>query len=521
MSHPESKPVPGKTTAIPEMPEPAGAIVPQMFQQAVEQADLAISISDVNARILYVNPAFARMTGYALEELIGANQSLLSNKSTPVTVYEEMWAMISRGLAWSGRLVNRRKDGSKYLADLVITPVSDGDGEITHYLGIQRDVTRLHWLECEVGEQKALIESVVDSASLVIALLDSRDKVILDNHEYKKLMGDLRMAEPATLILNAIRTGMGDRLRPARAGEQAFGEHEIRLESSGGPRWFSCAGIWVKHDSGDADAFFHRRDERYLLLIARETTRQRAEQEKTRLAQLQAMMAEESRIDALHESLSAAVFKIEGPVNVMASVMSMIERRSGLDPAAMALREVLAACRETVETLRSVIPEYRMESQTTVNINEVMRDVLDLTTTRMLAAGISVQWHPQVVMPPVNGFPNRLRTMFKAIVDNAIDAINVKGWHRRELRVTTRSASGNVEVLIEDSGPGIPVELRLKVFEPFYSTRKVGGRHLGTGLSSAQQVAAEHEGVIVIDSGETGDLGGCCMRVVMPALRKG
>lgn len=110
---------------------------------------------------------------------------------------------------------------------------------------VQRDVTRLHWLECEVGEQKALIESVVDSAPLVIALLDSRcDKVILDNHEYKKLMGDLRMAEPATLILNAIRTGMGDRLRPSRAGEQAFGEHEIRLESSGGPRWFSCAGIW-------------------------------------------------------------------------------------------------------------------------------------------------------------------------------------------------------------------------------------------------------------------------------------
>ena len=169
MSPSESEPVPGKTTAIPEMPEPAGAIVPQMFQQAVEQADLAISISDVNARILYVNPAFARMTGYAQEELIGANQSLLSNKSTPVTVYEEMWAMISRGLAWSGRLVNRRKDGSKYLADLVITPVSDGDGEITHYLGIQRDVTRLHWLESEVGEQKALIESAVDSTPVVMA----------------------------------------------------------------------------------------------------------------------------------------------------------------------------------------------------------------------------------------------------------------------------------------------------------------------------------------------------------------
>ena len=202
----------------------------------------------------------------------------------------------------------------------------------------------------------------------------------------------------------------------------------------------------------------------------------------------------------------------------MASVMSVIERRSGLDPAVMALREVLAACKETVETLRGVIPEHRLESRTTVNVNEVMRDVLDLTTTRMLAAGITVQWHPQGVLPPINGFPNRLRTMFKAIVDNAIDAMNAKGWNRREMRVTTRGAGGNVDVLIEDSGPGIPAELRLKVFEPFYSTRKAGGRHLGTGLSSAQQVVAEHEGTIVIDPGE---LGGCCMRVVLPALRKG
>lgn len=81
------QPVPGKMTTIPEKSERVGAIVPQMFQQAVEQADLAISIVDVNARILYVNPAFARMTGYALEELIGANQSLLSNKSTPVSLF--------------------------------------------------------------------------------------------------------------------------------------------------------------------------------------------------------------------------------------------------------------------------------------------------------------------------------------------------------------------------------------------------------------------------------------------------
>jgi nitrogen fixation negative regulator NifL len=496
----------------------AVSIDPAIFQQVVEQADLAISITDVNARILYTNPAFSRATGYSPEELLGSNHSLLSNKSTPNDVYEALWALISRGLPWSGRLINRRQDDSKYLADLLITPVLDDQGEATHYVGIHRDVTQLHRLECEVADQKALIESVVDSAPVVMALLDENEKVVLDNHEYKKLMGDLRMVEPATLILNAVRAELEHGLGLPEQGRHAFSEREIRLDTPGGARWFSCSGIWVQRKDSEADAFFYRRKDVYLLLVAKDTSRQRAEQEKTRMALLQAMMAEDSRIDGLRETLSAAVFKIEGPINVMASILATLERRSGSEPAGAALSEVLAACKATVESLRSVIPGHRSESRTSVNINEVMRDVLDLTTTRMLASGVTVRWQPQAVMPSVNAYPNRIRTMFKALIDNAIDAMNVKGWRERELLVTTAGRNGIIEVIVEDSGPGIPADLRLKVFEPFYSTRKVDGLHLGTGLSSAQQVAAEHDGVIEIDPGARG---GCRVRVVLPAQHKG
>jgi len=494
--------------------ELAAAIAPAVFQQVVDQADLAISITDADAKILYVNPAFTRATGYSAAELIGAKQSLLSNKSTPDELYEEMWALIARGLPWSGRLVNRRKDGGKYLADLTITPVVGADGEITNYLGVHRDVTSLHRLECEVAEQKALIESVVDSAPVVIALLDHRHKVVLDNHEYKKLMGDLRMAEPATLILNAVRADLGHELGAPQEGKHAFNDHEIRIDSPGAQRWFSCSGLWTARKDGNADAFFNRGNDLYLLLVAKETTRQRAEQEKTRMALLQAMMTEEDRIDGLRETLSAAVFKIEGPINVMASVLATIGRRGHLSASEMALQGSVEAGKAAVESLRSVIPERLSESQTAVNINEVMRDVLDISTTRLLAAGISVRWQPQAVIPSVNAFPNRLRSLFKALIDNAVDAMNTKGWRERELRVTTRGQNGGVEVLIEDSGPGVPAELRLKVFEPFFSTRKAGGRHLGTGLSSAQQVAADHDGCVAI---ETAEDGGCRVRVALPA----
>lgn len=491
----------------------APAILPAVFQQAVEQADVAISITDTHANILYVNPAFSRVTGYAAADVAGGNQSLLSAKATPPSVYRSMWERISGGHAWSGRLVNRRRDGSEYIADLLITPVMDAQGGVVNYLGIHRDVTELHRLECEVGNQKALIESVVDSAPVVMALLDGEDSVVLDNHEYKKLMGDLRMAEPATLILNAVRADLGHGLGAPKEGGQAFSEREIRIDSAGAPRWFSCSGTWVRRKDGGADAFFDGRKDLYLLLVAKETTRSRVEQEKARMAALQAMMADAARIDSLRETLSAAVFQIEGPMNVMASVMATIARRGCCEPAGSALTEALDAGKTAMENLRSVIPEHQPESRTAVNLNEVMRDVLDLTTGAMLAAGVTVSWRPQAVLPAVTGHANRLRAMFKAIVDNAVEAMNSRGWRERELRIATRALAGSVEVVIEDTGPGIPAELRLKVFEPFFSTKKGGGRHLGTGLSSAQQVAADHEGTIEIDPAERG---GCRVRVVLP-----
>lgn len=490
------------------------AIAPTVFQQAVEQADIAISITDRDANILYVNPAFTCATGYAAADVVGVNQSLLSNKTTPAKVYQSMWETISFGRPWSGRLVNRRKDGGKYLADLLITPVVNAAGKIVNYLGIHRDVTEFHRLECEVGNQKALIESVVDSAPVIFALLDGTGRVVLDNHEYKKLMGDLRMAEPAGLILDAVRVDLGHDVGAPKDGGHAFSEREIRIDAPGAPRWFSCSGIWVRRKDGTADAFFDRENNLFLLLVAKETTKSRAEQEKARVAALQAMMAEQNRIDGLRETLSAAVFQIEGPINVMTSVLGTIARRGNGDPAGQALASALAAGKAALESLRGVIPEHRPESLTAVNLNEVMRDVLDLSTQRMLAAGITVHWRPQAVLPSVNGHANRLRAMFKALVDNAVEAMNTKGWRERELLVSTQSLAGSVEVVVEDSGPGIPADLRLKVFEPFFSTRKAGGRHLGTGLSSAQQVAADHDGVIEIDAA---DKGGCRVRVVLPA----
>lgn len=501
------------------------AILPLVFQQAVDQADVAISITDTKANILYVNPAFCRVTGYTATEVVGHNESILSNKTTPPEVYRSLWQKISRGESWSGTLVNKRKDGSKYLAELTITPVTDGGGEVVNYLGMHRDITEMHRLACQVKNQKAMIESVVDAAPMVIALLDASDKVILDNAAYKTLMADLGMIEPAPLLLASIRAELAREATAAAPGRDGylFLDREVRVDRPGmnAPRWFSCSGVAVHEDDDRADTFFAAERRDYLLLVAKDVTAVRAQQEKARMAALQAVMADESGVNALRESLSAAVFQLEGPLNMIASAVGMLARREGsTSPKAVALGEAVRMGEEALAGLRAMIPAQSAEAESTVNANELLRDVLDLSTGRLLAAGIRVTWKPQAVLPALRGYPNKLRSLFKALVDNAVDAMSTRGWRERELTVSTRALDGSVEVLIEDSGPGIPKELQLKVFQPFFTTRreagKDGNRHLGTGLSAAQQVAMDHGGSVEIDPDAAH---GCRVHVVLPVQR--
>lgn len=486
--------------------QPAGLdnLSPNLYRQAVDQADLAISITDAKARILFANEAFARVTGYSAEEVIGHNESILSNHTTPRLVYEGMWAHLSAGSPWTGRLLNRRKDGSLYLAELNITPVHDADGTITHYLGMHRDITDLHRLECQVTNQKRLTESVVDAAPVVFALLDSNGRVILDNHEYKKLVTDLGLPEPAHILMDTLCPGWREQLviRPAAC---EFASREARVDRpQGKPRWYSCSASLIRMADESADGFFCSDNITGLLLAVSDITALRVEQERARTAALHALLAEEERVASIRESLSAAIFRLEEPMNVMTSVINVLQRR---DPASTSvLQDALAASREHIESLRQVIPIRGPELLTSVNLNEILRDALDVTTRRLLGAGVVVDWQPAVTLPNITGRPIQLRVLIKALIENAVEAMDVKGWQRRELKITSAADEGCITIRIADTGPGIPPEWRLRVFEPFFTTKNGSGRHLGTGLSRAYQVVADHGGIIDIE--ET-PRGGC------------
>ncbi|HRL76800.1 MAG TPA: diguanylate cyclase [Candidatus Accumulibacter phosphatis] len=114
----------------------------RLFEAALNSAANGIVITDVNATVVWANPAFTRMTGISLAEAVGNRPiEMLNTGQQDEDFYRRMWETILDGRVWSGELVNRRKDGSVYDEALTISPVTDINGRIQHFVAIKQDIS--------------------------------------------------------------------------------------------------------------------------------------------------------------------------------------------------------------------------------------------------------------------------------------------------------------------------------------------------------------------------------------------
>ncbi|MDR3435690.1 PAS domain S-box protein [Telmatospirillum sp.] len=128
---------------------------------AVEQSPESIVITNLNAEIEYVNESFVQNTGYSRDEVIGKNPSVLKSGKTPPETFNTVWEYLLKGQTWKGEFINRRKDGSEFIEFVIIVPLRQADGRISHYVAVKEDITEKKRLGQELDRHRHHLEELV------------------------------------------------------------------------------------------------------------------------------------------------------------------------------------------------------------------------------------------------------------------------------------------------------------------------------------------------------------------------
>ncbi len=349
-----------------------------------------------------------------------------------------------------------------------------------------------------LGEDR--LRRVIDSALDGMIVIDASGTVLLYNaacerlfgyaaeevlgNNVKVLMTQSDRKHHDTYIQNYLRSGMA---RVIGIGRDVTGR---RKDGSTVPIRLSVGEL---RDDDDAPLFIGTLHDLTEALRARE-----------RIEELQSELMQVARASAVGEMGSTLAHELTQPLS---AVTGFVEASAALIDQSDA--EVPARVREymdqaVAQALRAgavvrLLREFTSRGDTersVEDINEVVEEICKLTTLGTAGDGIDLDLNLAADLPPVLIDHVQIQQVVLNLVRNSIDAL--RDCETRTISVATLPKGDMVEVVVSDNGPGLPEEVRARVFEPFVSTKPDG---IGIGLSICRTIVEAHGGKIAVDTG--------------------
>ena len=113
----------------------------RLLSEVIEQSPMHVVITNPNGNIEYINSSLLNKLGYSEEELIGKKTSIWKSGHHSEEFYENLWSTIKSGNKWTGEFYNKTKNGEFFWEKAVVSPITDDQGGIKHYVGVKEDVT--------------------------------------------------------------------------------------------------------------------------------------------------------------------------------------------------------------------------------------------------------------------------------------------------------------------------------------------------------------------------------------------
>jgi two-component system NtrC family sensor kinase len=227
-------------------------------------------------------------------------------------------------------------------------------------------------------------------------------------------------------------------------------------------------------------------------------------------------LTELERLAAAGQTAAQFAHEVGTPLNLISGHVQLLRTRLTPDEGAQQRLEVIGVQIERIERIvRGMLDRTRPEAieLAPLDLNALLERIGDATAPALDARGVRLVTDLEEGLPQIGGDADRLQQVFINLINNALDAMPQGGEiHVRTMTESAAEGASRVVVEFADTGVGMAEEVRLRIFDPLYTTKE-RGRGTGLGLVVVRQVIADHHGHIEAES-ERGS--GTCFRLWFP-----
>jgi PAS domain S-box-containing protein len=375
----------------------------------------------------------------------------------------------------------------------------------------------LHTIELEEEHDKAdealrqsekRFRDLIENALVGICIIQD-DHVIYQNPEQERLLGPLPRPPKLTEIENIHPDDVGKVkafYEDIHSGKAHARETEFRFYpvDEGGRKmnmkWVHCR----------ASAFDYWGKEAVLINMM----------DVTRAKELENFLRTQDKMSSLGRVATGIAHEIRNPlsgINIYLNTLEKVyDRQDSLDKVKQIIKQLQSASSKIESVIRRVMDFSKPGEPTFVstNLNEPVEEAINLSSVALRKRGIQLEKALAERLPAVRADPRLIEQVVLNLITNAAEAVkSVEG--AKKIQILSCVEGPRVVVKISDSGPGIPLHLRDKIFDPFYTTKNGS---TGIGLSLSHRIITDHSGSLKISSSKWG---GAEFRIEIPVERAG
>jgi PAS domain S-box-containing protein len=470
-----------------------------------------IMVTDTKGIIIDVNQTFCKISGYPAEVLIGQPASILNARYHPTAFFEDLWATIRAGHDWQGEICNHDALGQPFWIYMNIVPVLDNNKPQLFY-SINIDITARKRAEQQLSESVAIYRQLAKNLPQTdVYIFDSNLCFMLAEGREMERFGVEASYFEGKHLDDAMPRQMVDYTKAlflrCLQGEVINSEFQF-LDT-----WFRQQLLPLYNDEGKI----------YAGILVVQNIQQQKLAEQARIDAYEALKATQAQLVHSEKMYSIGMLaagiahEINNPVNFVYAGINALKKNLNIvldtkagngqvggtayEKALESLPKLLAGIEEgairtaeTVKKLINFIKPTAHQSMQLHNLQEAITATLQLLTHQL--GHITVVTELSEGVPPVRCVPGQINQVLLNVLLNAIHVLReMPENHVGKIRITTERNKDEAIITISDNGPGIPVEVKSRIFEPFF-TNKPTGKGIGLGLSIASHIMEQHQGKI-------------------------